>query len=187
MGFVKNGFTFLELVVVIMLLGIVATIVVPNLQQLLPAYKRKEFLTQVSALVRLTWQQALITQKAHRVFFDLEKRVLRIEIETDKKDKTGKPAFEPAAIAYLSTNYQWADAIKIKQFFIEGEEMLARPGIKTEQVWFYIAPDGLAQEVVINLIDSSDIDAQGKPAPVGLVLNPFSAEFKSYEEFQKSA
>jgi len=187
MGSVKRGFTFLELVVVMMLFGIVATIVVPNLQQLLPAYKRKEFLTQISALVRLTWQQSLATQTAHRVYFDLEKRLLRIEKETDTKDKDGNPAFAPAEINYLSTSYQWDEGIVIKQFYIEGEELLTRAGIKTEKVWFYIAPDGLAQEVVINLVDSGDFDEQGKPASVGLVLNPFSAEFKDYDEFQKPA
>jgi prepilin-type N-terminal cleavage/methylation domain-containing protein len=187
MGSIKTGFTFLELVVVIMLFGIMTTMVVPNLQYLLPTYKRKEFLTQISVLVHLTWQQSLATQKAHRVYFDLEKRILRIEIESDKKDKEGKPAFEPATITYLNTSYQWSDSIVIKQFFIEGEELLTHAGIKTDKVWFYIAPDGLAQEVVINLVDNGDLDAQGKPTPVGLVLNPFSAEFKIYDEFQKTA
>ncbi|MEX0940272.1 MAG: type II secretion system protein [Candidatus Babeliales bacterium] len=184
MGSVKKGFTFLELVVVIMLIGLLATIVVPNLQNVIPGYKRKEFLSRLTGLVRLSWQQALITQRAHRVLFDLEKRIVQVEIESEKKDKKAKPLFEPIKISYLNSTYQWTENIEIKQFFVEGKELIARPGIKTEQVWFYIAPDGLAQEVIINFVDTAQLDA-GRPTTISLVLNPFSAQFREYDTFQK--
>lgn len=187
MGYIKikKGFTFLELVVVIMILGVMATIIVPNLQRLSPRYKRNEFLSQLGALVRLSWQQALITQKVHRVFFDVEKRIVRVDCVTEKKDKAGSPDFQPVSIAYLNTSYQWSPALEFKQFYIGKDEMLARPGIKTDQIWFYTVPDGLAQDVIINIVDIGETDAQGKPVRIGLVLNPFSAVFKEYEEFQK--
>ena len=65
----KHGFTFIELVVVIMILGIVATIVVPNLQKRLPGYQRKAFVNELNTLTALGWQNALSTQKVHRIFF----------------------------------------------------------------------------------------------------------------------
>ena len=65
-----------------MLLGLMATIVIPNLQQNIPGYKRKQFLSHLTALSQLTWQQALATQKAFRLFFDLEKRIRKVEAET---------------------------------------------------------------------------------------------------------
>ncbi len=168
-----------------MLLGLVATIVIPNLQNRIPGYKRKQFLAHVNALSRLTWQQALATQKAYRLFFDLDKRIIKVEAETEKKDKGGKPKFGDISIPYLNSTYQWADNIEIKQFYIDKNEMIARPGIKTEQVWFYCAPQGLVQSVIINMLDTSETDAQGKAITIGLVMNPFTGQFKEYDEFQK--
>ena len=85
----------------------------------------------------------------------------------------------------MSSTYEWAENIVIKQFYIDKDEMITRPGIKTEQVWFYIAPDGLVQPVVINMLDTSETDAQGKAVTMSLVMNPFTGKFKEYDEFQK--
>jgi prepilin-type N-terminal cleavage/methylation domain-containing protein len=184
-GIYKNGFSLLELMVAIFLFGIVATFIVPNLQNFIPGYQRKTFLNNLEVLVQVAWQQSIITQKAHRVFFDIPQRTARIEIETDKKGKEGDSAFEPITIAYLATVYQWPVTIEFKQFFIEDREMISRAGVKTEQVWFYISPDGLAQSVIINIVDNAEVDQRGKPIAIGLRLNPFSARFKEYEQFQK--
>ena len=61
---------------------------------------------------------------------------------------------------------------------------MAREGRQTTELWFFIVPEGLAQDVVINLLDMRDKD-RGKAKQVGLVLNPFAAQFKSYDSFQK--
>lgn len=166
------------------LIGIIATIAIPNFRKFMPHYKRKEFFDHFDALTRLAWQQALVTQKAHRVFFDFEKRILRIEQAKQNAANT-KPEFEPAQIPYVSSSYQWAENIVIKQFYIYAEDMLARQGIKTEHIWFYIAPDGLAQPVIINLIDTSEKDNKGEPYMAALILNPFNAHINYYETFQK--
>jgi hypothetical protein len=42
----------------------------------------------------------------------------------------------------------------------------------------------MAQDVVMNFIDTKDTQ-DGKPLQVGLVLNPFTAQFKTYDTFQK--
>ena len=77
----------------------------------------------------------------------------------------------------------WPDSIIIKQLLIEGfDEMKRFTGGKTETVWFYIVPDGMVQAVTINFLDKEQM-IDGKPKPVGLVLNPFTAEFKVYHAF----
>ena len=55
---------------------------------------------------------------------------------------------------------------------------------KSGSVWFYIIPEGMTQDVVLNFIDTNDA-YDGHPRQVGLVLNPFTAQFKEYDEFQK--
>jgi len=46
-------------------------------------------------------------------------------------------------------------------------------------------PDGLSQDVIINFIDSQDPLPDGKMRQIGLVLNPFTVQFKEYDSFQK--
>lgn len=165
-----------------MLMGLMATIVVPNLGRLRPGYQRQQFVTQMTALMRLSWQQALIKQKPHRLLFDLKKKLVKVEQEVDDGDAQ---KFESILVPYLRAEYTWDDTLSIKQFFIEKTDMLNRPGIKTEQIWFYVAPDGLVQPVIINMLDANDSDERGQPTQFSLVSNPFSAEFKEYEKFRK--
>ena len=58
-------------------------------------------------------------------------------------------------------------------------------GGTTQRVWFYLMPQGLAQSVVINMIDRSDTTKVPKGQPVGLVLNPLSVQFRAYNAFQQ--
>jgi len=181
----KLGFTLLELMIVMLLMGLMATIIIPTMQSYIPGYKRKEFLTRLETLIQLAWQQAFITQKAHRVFFDLEKKMVRVERAQEIKEQEKEPHFEPITIPYLQSSYQWPEHITIKNFYIHEEDLLARRAIKTEKIWFYSAPDGLVQPVIINMIDTAEIDRNGNPVSIGLVINPFNAHVERYEEFQK--
>lgn len=58
-------------------------------------------------------------------------------------------------------------------------------GRDTGETWFYVVPDGMAQRVTINMTDSQDIDSGGRPAKIGLVLNPFNAQFTAYDTFKR--
>ena len=55
----------------------------------------------------------------------------------------------------------------------------------TDNVWFFIIPDGLTQEVTINFVDYDDMLPNGDARQFGLVLNPFSAQFKLYDTFKQ--
>lgn len=178
----KAGFTFLELLVVVLLLGIITAIVIPNFQQRTPKYKRQEFVDKLNALAFLGWQQALQTQKLHRLFFDLDKNIVQLEIEQQKTG--GKQAFNVVQQVYQETQYKWPDNIEIKQFVINGVNEMAG-GKKVKTIWFFIVPNGLAQEVIINAIDTAEQTAAGKDREIGLVLNPFTAQFKAYDYFAK--
>jgi hypothetical protein len=110
---------------------------------------------------------------------------MRIEIDTDTKDDKGEPIFEPVKGLSISRSLAIPKQLEFQQFFIEGfDEMARSSGRMTGQMWFFIVPDGLAQDVIINMIDTQD-RVQGKPATIGLVLNPFSAHFEVHDSFQK--
>ena len=183
-GISKEGFTLIELLVVIMILGIIAAIVVPNMQRRLPKYEREAFITNVNTLLGNAWQYAVQRQKIVRVMFDFEKNLSSIQEQTDKKDAKGDEIFKPLEAEYRTTQYRWPAHIEIKQFFINGVNEMTAGKIVTK-MWFFIIPDGMSQEVIINALDTKQQRPDGSDIQIGLVLNPFSAQLKSYGLFQK--
>lgn len=186
LGHSKSGFTLLEILIAITLIGVMAVVVVPNLLRFSPKHEREKFLTALDGITQFAWQTALSTNSLHRVEFDFGKKRISISGATQKKDAKGQPLFEPAKQTYLGTAFTIPSNIDIKQFIIEGYDELSRfSGRKTQESWFYIMPDGMTQAVTINFTDSKDTLANGKPRSFGLVLNPFTAQFRRYDAFQK--
>lgn len=179
----QAGFSFIELMVVILLLGIMATILIPNIAYVRPGYERRAFVAQVNNLLRFAWRDALISQKIHRIHFDLKKRIIRVQVEGAEHGNEKK--FYDVKTQYVKSWYEWPEHIIIKQLFVGKEEQLQRPGTKTESAWFFIVPEGMSQEVIINALTTIEKDEKGKEKQIGLVINPFTAQLNAYETFQK--
>jgi prepilin-type N-terminal cleavage/methylation domain-containing protein len=182
----NKGFSLLELLVVVAIMGILMSIVVPNFRNLLPGRERKLFIEKLNGLMRSAWQRALVERKLQKVSFDFDKRSIWLESATGAV-KEGNPEFTRAKESYTLTAVQIPKVIDVKNFIIEGFDEMGRygSGRKTTESWFYIIPDGMAQAVTINFLDKSNVNAAGKPRQFGLVLNPFNAQFKVYDAFQK--
>jgi prepilin-type N-terminal cleavage/methylation domain-containing protein len=179
----KNGFSILELLIVIAIMGILSAVIVPNLQRRTPRYEREQFITRFNSLVLLAWQQAITTYTNHRVSIDFEKN--RIQVFVEQKDSlSSRSVYVPLSLGTTST-LEIPGTIVFKQCIIEGVDELKRgEGKKTAEVWFYVIPDGRTQSVIINAVDTKDMH-NNKPRPFSLVLNPFSAQFETYDSFQK--
>lgn len=183
-----TAFTLIELLVALAIISVLATILVPNLTRITPDYERKTFFAQLNALLLYGKQDAISNYKLHQVSFDFDKKKIELLYETGERDSKGESEYKPVQNDYIKSSIDIPDAIEIKNFFIDGtgfDEMAKFSGGKTGAVWFYIVPEGLAQEVVINMVDTKDVLYDGKPRPFGLVLNPFTAQFKEYDTFQK--
>ena len=179
------AFTLLEILVALAIIAIISMVVVPNFRRTTPMEERKAFITSLNSLVQFAWQQALQQRKVAQVTFDFKKEMVSIGLATNKQDQKGNTVFAPITGAFLNTAISWPDAYVVRQFFIEGfDEMKRYSGRQAAEMWFYIIPDGLAQSVIINMVDEKDI-RDGKPLTIGLVLNPFMPQFVAYDEFQK--
>lgn len=179
----KQGFTLIEIVVAIAIIGLVATILVPNLFAPTAAKERKNFITAINGLLYLGWQQALITRKIHMATFDLNKNKVYLEV-VQSMESPSKPKSAPVHINYQTTSLEWPEQFQIQNFFIEGYDERARSA-RQNVFFFYIMPDGMAQDVIINFYDTKDVLPDESPRPVGLVLNPFSVQLKEYDTFKK--
>lgn len=181
----KRGFSLLELLVVIAIIGMLSAIIMPNIQRSTPRYEREEFIARFNTLVQYGWQQSLLTHKIHRVHVDVAKKLISLTVASDAIDKSGDPVFKPIPDSVYDTECVIPEQFQIKQFFIEGFDMMTKFGrSKSAAVWFYIMPEGMVQSVVINFLDTKDM-RDDQPLSVGLVLNPFTAQFKIYDTFQK--
>lgn len=171
--------------VVIAIIGIISAVVVPNIGQFLPRYNREQVISRLNALVQLGWQRALSSHKLHRVTFDMAKHRVTLEGETPQK-KDGQAVFAPLGTSLLASGFEWPRELEIKQFFIEGFDEMSRfaGNRKTAEIWFYIIPNGLTQEVIINITDTAQTGGK-TPRQIGLVLNPFRAEFEVHDAFAK--
>ncbi len=186
LGRSKPGFTLFEILVVLAIIGVFMAVIVPGFNRLLPRNERKVFISKLNALTRYAWQHALIERKVHKVAIDFDKKVMWVEMATGGI-KDGQPEFARIKGAYTSTSLAIPKNIEIKNFIIEGYDEKSRygAGSKTTESWFFIMPDGLTQTVTINITDAKQTTGSGKPRQFGLVLNPFTAQFRVYDNFQK--
>jgi len=172
----RAAFSLLELLIVMAIMAILASVVIPNFRGAQPRYEREQFIARLNALMQFAWQQAITTYKIHRVSFDLQKRLVTVFHEVKLPEKKREPVFKPVT-GNVRASFTWPEQISIKEFIIEGfDEMKRSAGKKTEEIWFYVIPDGLTQMVIINAFDEKDTKA-GKPRTISLVLNPFNAQF----------
>jgi type II secretory pathway pseudopilin PulG len=172
--------------VVIVIIGLMAAIVSPNFGRRKPEYERQKFLGNLNALMRLAAQQASATGKLHRIYFDFKRNKVTVEVKAEGKTDKGEQAFKLMKAPYLNSVLTWPNYYLPENFVIERvDELKNEESGKTEKsAWFFIQPDGLAQDVIIN-IDDRNPAYRGKKKQIGLVMNPFTAQFKIYDSFQK--
>lgn len=174
----RDGFSLIELVVVLLILGVVAVVLVPNFMG--PGENQaREFSVRLNELTQVAWQNALLSHNVQRVMFDFNKRVVSAGELTKKSDRPSQDVFTPIKIVHVRTRLEIPEKIVFKNFFIDGKDELA--GEKKRDAWFFIMPDGTAQSVVMNFVRRSDNEADEQ---VGLVLNPLNAQFSLYATFQ---
>jgi prepilin-type N-terminal cleavage/methylation domain-containing protein len=181
----KYGFTLIEIVVAIVLVGLLATIVVPRFWRMQPSYERKQFISELNMLVRLAWQQAIALRKTTRLLFDLTHQRVSLQLDTGKQEH-GERLYTTMQDTYVPTSYQWPERFQIKDFYIDGEDEMHRPGrVKTEEVWFFVFSDGTTQELILNVFDIADKSESDAGSRFSLVLSPFSTTFITHDIFQK--
>lgn len=176
----KPGFSFLEIAVVLLIIGLISAVAVPALFRKEPKQQRQLFAQKINGLLEQASSQALLTGVIQKVALDTAKKEFIVTPEQSKEKTSEDEAVKTVA------RLPWPENLEVEQFFIQGvDEFSAKnSGKRTDEVWFYIVPDAMAQEVIINGRDSADMRSSGEQAQWSLIINPFTLRCKLYEEFQ---
>ena len=183
----RPGFSLTELVFAMAIIGLMVAIAIPNLFKRKPVYEQKAFVISLNAFMAEAWQRGLTTQKIQKIVFDLSQRKVLLEQETNQQDPQGGLQFVPVVVHYAPAAPSWPEIFEIQQFFVQGADELFSSTSTKHTVWFFVLPGGLAQEVIINMVDTNTQNDRDEGKKIGLVLNPFTVQFKTYDEFQTPA
>ncbi len=170
-----TGFSLIEILVVLFIIGLLGSVVAPNFRGATPRREREKFIKQLESITQFGWQQALITKKTHRITFNFKTRTIALQIERIK-DK--EKVFTSPESQLIDNEFEYPEQFEIKQFIIEGFDELKRfAGGGTDTTWFYVVPNGLTQDVKIVFADKKDT-LGGRPRMTTLQINPFNGQFR---------
>ncbi len=103
----KRGFTLVELMVVILLLGFVFLLTFPNFQEFLAPRDVKKAVRQFVGSVKYAQSQAATTKQRYRLNVDLKENAFWVSIEGEKNSflreatPMGNPSYLPPGVIFL--------------------------------------------------------------------------------------
>lgn len=177
----QPGISFIEILVILLLISIATSFVIPRFLSNKPRAAQKKFFTEFSTLLSDTVFQAVTNKTVYQIYFDLNKQIIMIKkynpkIMTDNKHLK----FEPIPKDVFKNQISLPSTFSIKNFFVQDKDEFTS-GMKMDDAWFYVMPDGNSQAVIINMNDDSD-DRETK---FSITINPFYSQVTLHDTFQK--
>ncbi len=185
----RSGFGLSEIVIAIAILGILGAVVMPAFFKRTPIQERKVFVAALSTLLSEAWSNALINRRIQKIIFEPDRYVVRMEqfVHEATKSKASQEKTEAVKSQTFGDEYHYPEQIKIEAFFVEGVDEMkqqdADSTTNTNAVWFFVIPDGNAQEVVIQYRDTRDTYGFPEGKIGSLKLNPFVGVFNEIDSF----
>jgi len=145
----KTGFTLIELMIVLAILGLVSVLVLPNFMKKNASKQRSESIEQLNGLLHFAWQQSVTQAKPHQILFNFEKKTISLY---QGKFSESKDEFEyvPLKVPHVATTIYIPQDIRIKRFIVDGFDEMARfIGGATTESWFFMNDRGIAQQTTI--------------------------------------
>lgn len=175
------AFTLFEILIVMVVVGLLATMTLPRFVRKAPAAEWSNILDEVNNLVNYARQEAIATQNIYRINFHVPRtgnHTITVELEKDNPEKPGQKLYEPIKSYYFTPTYELPESIAIQAVYHGKEEQLAQ---NKNHGYCYVIPNGLVQEVVVHLTK----EEKGQTAKKTLKTAPFLGEFNLTDGFEK--
>ena len=89
----RRGFTLIELMVVIVILGIIATVIAPNIDRISPKYSLRAGAREIASTIEHCRSQSALTGETYSIVYDLDQMRYWILLPV-KMDEYGQPSEE---------------------------------------------------------------------------------------------
>lgn len=177
----QRAFTMIEMMVVIFLIGVMATLIIPRLAYKAPKAEWPSVLDDLNNIALFARQEAIANHAVYRLNFKANGNnpdTVTIEQEVADPEKPERKVYTQTQSYYLKTQYQFHPSIKIKAFYHgKREELNSSEG----NTCCYVIHDGLVQDVLIHLTKNE----KGVERRASLKMMPFYGKFELEEDFIK--
>lgn len=119
----KPGFTLLELLVVLVIIGVVTVFVAPKMAGSLANMNLKTASREISASLRYARDRAVSSQQPWMARFDLEKGELAIKPKKDESEKREEEPEELERKGHGGERYELPGSVRIEKAVVGEEEM----------------------------------------------------------------
>lgn len=142
------AFSLMEIMIGLLIIGLGASMVVPRLLRRSPALEWPAIQQELNNVLYFARQEAITSQKVHRLTFAQKKRTIAVKIE-DGEAKPGIPKFSPVYSTYFTTVYELPEQVTLEYVKLGKKELFGEnKGIAS----CYVVPNGLIQDVVVGLV-----------------------------------
>ena len=183
----RHAFTMIEMMVVIFLIGVIATIVIPRLSYKTPQSEWSSVLYDLNNLALFARQEAISNHGIYRLNFKSGGNgpdTMIIEREDRDPENQNKIVYTKVTSDYLKTQYQFNPSIKIKDFYHGKKNAMTD---HTVDMCCYIMYDGLVQDVLIHLTRNEKVTKKesGAESKASFKMMPFYGRFEFHDDFIK--
>jgi prepilin-type N-terminal cleavage/methylation domain-containing protein len=162
----RQGFTLIEIMTVLLILGVILMSVVPAIDGLVPSYRLKGAAREVAALLEMAQSEAISQRKEFRVAYDLDRNTYWLVLPPkDREEEDGET--DPTALAAAQAD-QPIDDIEHGQAPVDPDAEQDTSGAQTNAEREALAPKDLPTNVVFEAVIVGDDEKQS-----GEVMVPF--------------
>jgi prepilin-type N-terminal cleavage/methylation domain-containing protein len=142
------AFTLIEILIGLAIIGLGASLVMPRLTRRPHETEWTTIQHELNTMLFFARQEAIVTQKIHRITCNEKTRTLVVEMPTGE-EKNGVALYEQVYSTYFTTKYELPAQVRF------GAVKLGKKNLFEESKGIgccYVVPNGLIQEVSIELI-----------------------------------
>lgn len=151
----RRAFTFLEVMIVLVIVGIVAAVIAPSMRGPIESTALRSSAREVAAAAGLARQRAITENDRVSLRFDIEKRTWRIASAADEEDDRRSSRRDSAATSSEDQPRTFPRGVAVARYIVDGEEQpIDTRGEDEIEISFF--PDGTTAGGAIELKNRRD-------------------------------
>lgn len=173
----RAGFSLVEIMAVLIILGVILMAVVPAIDNLVPTYRLRSAAREVASLIELAHSEAVSTRKEYRLAYDLDRNTYWLILPPKEREEDQQDAQDPSSLmgggggGEVTKEGRPVDDIEHGPPPVDPDAEQDQDQARSDAERDALQPKGLPTDVVFEVIVVGDDDKR-----VGEVVVPFTHE-----------